>query len=145
MKTPREIILDRHRAAEEKLNAISAQDLAAYAQTSTIKEPDSSTGRLAARFWHEAIWPWRRAWAGFAAVWLGIVALHFASGDSPSSTISEAARANPQVIVVLEQQKQLLAQLLGPVSAPKETRSQPAPRSESRHELFVAEAPTALA
>lgn len=149
MKTPREIILNRHQVAEEKLKSISAQDLAAHAQTSTTKKSDSSNqgafGGLVEKFWHEAIWPWRRAWGGFAAVWIVIVTLHFASSDAPASTTSEAVRPNAEVVTVLQQQRQLLAQLLGPVSSPTVTQPKPAPRSESRHEFFTAEAPSAMA
>ena len=149
MKTPREIILERHRAAEEKLKTISEQDLAAYAQTAAIKdsEPFVQGGLrgLAMRFWVESIRPWRRIWVGCAAVWLGIVMLHMASGESiPSATI-EAARPNPQVISVLLQQKQLLVQLLEPSSSPKATQPKSPPRSELRHELFIMAATQAMA
>jgi hypothetical protein len=48
MKTPRELILERHQSAEAKLKAIRAEDLAACARSAAVSSSDREPGRLAA-------------------------------------------------------------------------------------------------
>src|SRR5579884_1382057 len=120
MKTPREIILGRHRSAETKLGAIGPDKLAAIARESAHAGENFSTriGSVFDGFWRECILPWRRAWAGLAAVWIAIFALHLAARESLRPTGGElAATKNPQVLSALREQKQLLAQLLGPTAS----------------------------
>src|ERR1035438_7714486 len=77
MKTPRELILERHQSAEAKLKAIRAEDLAACtrsaAQPSRQRPPAVDFATAAVRFWQETFWPWRRAWIGMAAIWVFIL------------------------------------------------------------------------
>jgi len=73
MKTPRELILQRHQSAEPKLEAIRGEDLAACArataaQPSQQPEPFFNLRFLAMKFWQGSIRPWRRIWAGMAAI-----------------------------------------------------------------------------
>jgi hypothetical protein len=144
MKTPREIILERHRAAEEKLNAISAEELASVSRASAEVQTRSNITALfhdvIEGFWHQAIWPWRRVWAGLAAIWIGILALHLASGELPHSSRAEMAETrNPQVLSALREQNKLMVQLLDPPAAPApEPPNHSGPRSEQRRELFIA-------
>ena len=117
MKTPRELIIERHHAAEAKLKAIHAEDLAAYARsaagTNSRRRPAFSLAVFASSLWLEAVWPWRRAWIGVAAGWLVILTLHLATRDTPSTMAARPHRPNPEVMAVLQQQEQLLTQLLG--------------------------------
>lgn len=165
MKTPREIILERHRAAAAKLEAIRPEQLAAMAKSpqgfgvqqscTALTEspqnlkPDSFSRRATTflsslrafpiNFWHQSILPWRHVWAGMAAVWLGILTLNLVAGGSPRSASAQTARANPQVMAALHEQKDLLTQLLGPVVESSASHPKiPGPRSEQRHELFIA-------
>ncbi len=83
--------------------------------------------------WRELFWPSPRAWAGLAAVWAGILVLHTASGDSPSTRAgqSQPAQPSPQLLMVLEQQWQLRAELMDIPGAEASPRAEPArPRSE---------------
>lgn len=121
MKTPRTVILERHQSAEAKLSAIRAEDLAAY----TLKARENGPPRrafdlatTAARFWQETFWPWRRAWLGMAAIWLVILGVSLASGESPRLVSKPPPRPDPGVEAVLRGQKQLLVQLLGPGASP---------------------------
>jgi hypothetical protein len=143
MKTPREILLERHQRAKTKLDGIDPEKLAALARESTnVREKIAFSARIQSAFegfWTECVLPWRRAWAGIAAVWIAIFALHLAARGSSSSTGNEmAATKNPQVLSALREQKQMLAQLLGPVatSTPAPTKNS-GPRSEQRRELFI--------
>lgn len=143
MKTPREIILERHRNAETKLDRIAPNKLAAIARESTnakVTEGFSAHVRFVFEgFWTECVLPWRRVWAGMAAVWVAIFALHIATRGTSGSTGGEmAATKNPLVLSALREQKQMLAQLLGPSETstavpPKNS----GPRSEQRRELVI--------
>ena len=143
MKTLREIILERHRDAEAKLDAIGPDKLAALArESSNVKEPESFSTRVRSvfdRFWTDCVLPWRHAWTGIAAVWMAIFVLHIATRESSRSAGNEiAATKNPQVLSALREQKQMLAQLLGPsetsTAAPQKNSG---PRSEQRRELVI--------
>lgn len=117
MKTPRELILERHQSAEAKLKSIRAEDLAAYArltaETKGGHPSPLSLAVIAQHFWQETLWPWRRVWAGVAASWLVILGLGLATGDTPGTAAIKPARPDPEVLAVLRQQEQLLTQLLG--------------------------------
>lgn len=127
MKTPREVILERHRAAEAKLKAIRAEDLAAEARGQ--RPPSLSLAEIAQNFWLETIWPWRRVWAGVGAAWVVILGMSLASSDSPQP-VAQPSRLSPEVRAVLQQQEQLLTQLLGVEAPPPPPRtSKPGPRS----------------
>jgi hypothetical protein len=154
MKTPREIILGRHQSAEAKLKDIRAEDLAACVRS------DRAPSRLAAcrntpgcygnqssreplrpwldlwnaavSFWQEALWPWRRAWLGMAATWVFILAFSLAAGEAPRAASAKPPRPDPEALAVLQEQKELLAQLLGPGGPPQVSRLRtPGPRSEA--------------
>ncbi len=143
MKTPREIILEKHRAAEAKLKAISAENLAAFArkpqQQAERERHNSFPGSsLIGRFWAEAVLPWRRAWLGMAAVWLGIVALNLSTSEHPAREMAGESKPDPQVRMALLEQRRMLAQLLEPIAPPP--RSPPVtsgPRSDLRLEEVV--------
>ena len=128
MKTPRELILERHQAAEAKLEAIRAADLAAEARGQ--RQPSLSLAAIARKFWLEALWPWRRVWIGLAASWLFILGLNLATGDIPRTASAKPPRPGPEVLAVLQQQEQLLTQLLGRGTQPHASRPRaPGPRS----------------
>jgi hypothetical protein len=134
MKTPRELILERHQSAEARLKTIRADDLAAYArsaaQASPGRPPAFDFRAVAVRFWREALWPWRRAWIGIAAIWVFILAFSLATGETPRTASTKPLRNDPQVLAALQEQKQLLTQLLGSGAPPLAMRLRtPGPRS----------------
>lgn len=140
MKTPREVILQRHQSAETKLAALRPEQLAALAKPADDADRVPGFGSMLKTFWRESIWPWRRVWAGLGAVWLAIVGVNF-STNSPASTarIEMTKKSEAQVQTVLLEQRKLLAQLLGPVAPADAVPSkQPGPRSEQRREIFIA-------
>src|SRR5260370_21831767 len=100
MKTPRELILQRHQSAEPKLNAIRGEVLAACArataaQPSQQPEPLFSLTFVAMKFWQESIRPWRRIWAGMAAIWLVLTAFNLATHDTPNKAQPQTSLADP--------------------------------------------------
>ena len=86
------------------------------------------------------LWPYPRAWACLAAVWILIFAVDFSIRDTSQAVAGKFSRPSPEVIVELRQQQRLLAELMGP----RETRNAdstkpfvPQPRSEQRFEILT--------
>ena len=141
MKTPRELILERHQSAEAKLKAIRAEDLAACtrsaAQASRQRPPAFDFSTAVVRFWQETFWPWRRAWIGMAAIWIFILGVDLATGEVPRTASTKPPRPDPQVLAVLQEQKQLLTELLGPGAPPLVSHLRtPGPRSAAEPPLW---------
>ncbi len=135
MKTPREVILERHQSAQTKLKVIRGEDLAACARSAAAgasvgPQATLRLGDIAGQIWQEMFWPWRRIWAGVAATWLVILGLILAGGDMPRAASARPLRPNPEALAVLRQQELLLSQLLGREAPPRVTRPRtPSPRS----------------
>ncbi len=98
MKTPREILLARHRAAEPKLDAIRRKVVAANQTTAELSEQiiagfrrsQTVVIKICWLLWRELILPSRRIWTGLAAVWLLIFAVNFSERDAVSSVTGKA-------------------------------------------------------
>jgi hypothetical protein len=90
----------------------------------------------------ELLWPCPQAWAGLAAVWAAIIALNFATRE-PARAL-EARNLSPpsaEVRLVLKQQHQLLAELIGANENAEADRPKPAVpqrRSEWHEEMLTA-------
>jgi hypothetical protein len=129
MKTPREILLARHQAAEPKLDAVRQRTIAGIE-----REP------------HERSVPWfqsireffrvpRVAWGGLAAAWLVIITLNHASRETNSTRTapSQEAKRSPETLLALREQKRFFAELVGVASEKLDAeapRFVPRPRSE---------------
>ena len=90
MKTLREVLLEKHQAAEPKLDAIREQVIAGLARPEApIRskrmarwQPDASAFQSG---WRQLLWSLRWHLAGLSAVWLVVVALnidHYACSDT---------------------------------------------------------------
>jgi len=146
MKTPREIILERHQSAEDRLRQINPQDLAAYALStapgtdrSCREGPSSLLHRLLAEmtsfltiavksFWQQSLWPWRKAWMSLAATWLVLLALSMDSQPGLKAMAPPSGPPNPEILQARQNQLMLLGQLLD-VEIPSQPKK-PSPRSE---------------
>jgi hypothetical protein len=144
MKTPRELLLEKHRPAEAKLAALRGEDLAALARLSSTAPPrpvrlGSRLSGAAANFWRDAIQPWSRVWAGVAAVWVAILTVNLVSADRPAPNRHASAKPDAQAQMVLAEQKQLLAQLLESTAPPPTARPRSTgPRSDLRRDRVPA-------
>ncbi len=143
MKTPREILLERHRNAETKLDAIRKEALAEFAATPATESAERFSISCAARgLWSELIQPYRRIWAGLAAVWVVILALNLAAGggdSGPKMAQTKMTPPTPEVAEALREQKQLMAELLGqntPLPAEPQPKI-PGRRGELRREETI--------
>ena len=86
------------------------------------------------------LWPYPRAWAALAAVWLLALGLHLANREpSWQSLVHQATRPSPQMREMLLQQELMLAELIGPREQPQRPKSAVTqPRSQRRDEFLNA-------
>ena len=130
MKTPRDILLERHQAAKSKLDVIRSEVVAQCREEQRVAKPGLMF--LPLLLWRELIFPSRRTWAGIAAAWVLILVVNFSLRDpaQPGSVIKATA---PAMMSFQEQQK-LLNELLADRSVPMDTDRpktfSPRPRSE---------------
>lgn len=147
MKTPREILLNRHQAAQTKLDRIRQNVVAEVTRQETSAEDGPSPRELpllaaaALKLWRELILPCPRAWAGLAAVWLVIFAINLSLRDKSETVAQKTPPPSPELIMALRQQERLLAELIGPRETPAAERPDPflpRPRSERRDQMLMA-------
>ncbi|HTY88289.1 MAG TPA: hypothetical protein VMB80_12550 [Candidatus Acidoferrum sp.] len=144
MKTPREILLDRHRAAEPKLEAIRREVVAAefhgpgrvssVSPSESLKTPETGKMPVLLLIWREVIWPCRRIWTGLAAVWLLILAVNLSMRDPVSNITGKPVRSGAVMISWQTQQRwmsELLTERPMPPEADRPRNVVPGPRTES--------------
>ncbi len=137
-KTPREILFERHRDAEGRLDAIRERVLiqeltAAGAGTEhSSRDVAQILARLPVRIWNELFWPCRRIWAGLAAAWLVIAAINFQSLEGSASAQGGSSGASPVFWTFLVEQNRLLAEPGDVAPAPPQPPAPPGPRSDRR-------------
>ncbi len=140
MKTPREILLQRHQAADAKLNQIRRAVIAQMAKPS-VTRAEWLPLRALLTLWRELIWPCRQTWAGLAAVWVVLLTLQLASRDPTAVVTRKTPPPSPEMLMVLRQQKLLLAELVERPESRAADRPKvvpPRPRSERREEMWIA-------
>jgi hypothetical protein len=137
MKTPRELLFEQHRTAESKLDAVRQKALNIVAddkQPCRQKTKVFNPAAIPLWIWRELIPAYPRIWAGLAAAWVVIFALAFASRDTSPTIAKASPPPSPEMLVALQNQKRLLAEMLmdnakaGDTDRPKPTR--PSPHSE---------------
>lgn len=139
MKTPREILLNRHQAVGPKLDAIRREVVNVGADVNRrkrlVRELTFATALANAirLLYLELVWPCRRTWAGLAAVWILIFTVNFSLRD-PSPAIARKSPPASEMIIVWRQQQQLMAELNGLPSpagdADRQKSFSPKPRTE---------------
>lgn len=135
MKTPREVLLNRHRAAEPQLNSTCRTVVEELAKKKTKQQNLLLVSLLwyPRIFWRELIWPARRIWAGFAATWLVVVAANLADWHSSPVTQAKTKLPPSQVLTAWRQQQKFLTELVGQTDwgdAEKPKATTPRPRTE---------------
>jgi hypothetical protein len=124
MKTPREILLDRHRAAGPRLDAVRRavvaelhrRDMAAASRRASLA---SWFLRGSTTFWRELILPSRRLWAGLAAIWILLFIINISQRDPASSVTGQPVRS-PAVMMSWQDQQRWMNELLADRSTPVE-------------------------
>jgi hypothetical protein len=134
MKTPRELLLERHRQANPQLDAL--RDRAVADMKVSRREGQSRFVRLAESC-REFLRIPRIAWAGIGAAWTVIIALNIASSEKPATPLVAAAtgspKRSPEILQALREQKRLFAEMVGAAGEfmdAETPRFIPRPRSE---------------
>jgi len=136
MKTPREILFQRHQTAESKLDTVRCEVLSAEFVRGGRRVAD--TASLPSLLWRELVWPCRRIWTGLAAAWIFILAVNFSIEDK--SEIVAQKSSTPEMIMTWQQQERVLAELIGPNEARAAVSPKPfspRPSSERFFETLV--------
>jgi hypothetical protein len=144
MKTPREILLTRLRAAEPKLDAIRQAAVAAVCdrRTSSASVATQSWAanfvvwflRCLATLWRELVLPSRRLWTGLAAVWVLLVVINVSQRDPVSSVTGQPVHAPPVMMSWQVQQRwmnEILADRLPAPEAERPRNAAPRPRTQT--------------
>ena len=135
MKTPREILLARHRAAETKLDQIRQSVVAEMTRrersSDELASPRESPLLAAAalKLWRELVLPSRGIWAGLAAVWLVILGYNLGSSKDSGAVAGGTAAPVQELRTVLKQYNQRMAEFallpVGEGAAPSKQNPQP--------------------
>jgi len=133
MKTPREILLQRHRDAQSKLDAIRR---AAIAEAHT--EPARTTVT-----WRDILRSLRWHLAGMSAVWLLFLILRADTGPASQLAAANAPAKipSPQVMLAsMREHRRVLAEMTDshPPDGERHELILPKPRSERREEFSIA-------
>ncbi|MGA2246802.1 MAG: hypothetical protein ABSH48_17560 [Verrucomicrobiota bacterium] len=141
MKTPREILLNRRRAVEPRLDAIRQAAIASV----TARRPGAAqahapkpnwAGALASFClapWRELVLPSQRVWTGLAAVWAVLILINVSQRDTAGGVNTRHASA-PSVMASWQVQQHWMNELLADRSTPPDIdrprNSAPRPHSE---------------
>jgi hypothetical protein len=143
MKTPREILLARHKAVESKLDDIRQNVIGKLNNQETKEQSFFATFvslflGCSKNFWNELILPSRRIWAGLAAIWFLLLAINFSMRDHTPVTMAKSTA--PEMAQSFKQQEQLLTELIGPdesiIAEPQKTYK-PRPSSQRSLEILI--------
>ena len=118
-----EILLAAHRAIERDAERLDRSLAPSNRELSGL-------GRL----FTSLLWPSPKAWGALAAVWLVIAGINLSLRE-PGKAIARAdAKPSPEAMAQLEQQRRLLAELMGRPPLEAEWKFSPRPHSERRDE-----------
>ena len=144
MKTPREILIQRHEPTERKLDEIRRAVVWEGRRVAVSETRVADTATLPGLSWREFFISLRWHLAGLGAVWLVIVLLSLNIGQSTNlvSTVPAAKIPPPQIILAsLRENRRELLEMMQPVEA-RDARSQKLfpmqPRSERPDETITA-------
>jgi hypothetical protein len=153
MKTPREILMARHRPAEARLDAIRKSVVAAVhllrvsaggapSKPVPFDSPSSILHPLWLRLcgaltapWRELILPSRRFWTALSAVWILLLIVNVSQRDAVSSVTGKAVHA-PAVMMNWQVQQRWMNELMADRAVPppevdRPRITAPRPRTES--------------
>jgi hypothetical protein len=144
MKTPKELLLSRHRDSEPTLDAIREEVLRELASqrgkpASATAQPSGASWLMAA--WQELFVSCRRYWMGLGTAWCGILLVGLLGAGETLTRGGMSDGSSPATMEAVQEQFQLRAELLtgdlepDPRGAPAEPA--PRPRSSLQSQLIV--------
>jgi len=139
MKTPREILLEQHRAATPKLDAIRHECVGQASSLSQNKMSETGKMPVLLLIWRELIFPSRGIWASLAAIWIFIFVANVSQRDRSQMTMAKPS-SSPEMVLSFRQQEKMLAELIGsgePHVAEQPKTFSPRPSSRRQFEIFT--------
>ncbi len=136
MKTPREILLERHKNVAPKLDAIRCECVGQASSLSRNKMSETGKMPVLLLVWRELIFPSRRIWTSLAAIWIFIFIVNFSMRDRSEVALAKIAAPSSQMILA---QERLLAELTETeprIAEPAKTFS-PRPSSERKIQIVT--------
>jgi hypothetical protein len=145
MKTPRDLLLARHQAANPKLDALR------HAVVADLNRQGAKTRRPAPRFaaacrgwlqqvWLELVWPCRRTWAGLAVVWVLLLLINVSQHDRSPVVMARSSPPAAMMLTFRDQQKMLNDLFADHAPGPDVDRPRiflPKPRTETLEQATV--------
>lgn len=141
MKTPREVLLGQHHAAEPKLDAIRENVVAGLAPAAPVRAtrmPAAAPRRASAiqAGWRQLLWSLRWHLAGLSAAWLVVMALSMDTTPAPTHGMARQDAPSPrQLLAALRENQRQLLELIGAPAAepaPAPQKPMPSPRSQAQ-------------
>ena len=124
MKTPREILLERHGNVQPKLDGIRRAVVNDLNQDAKAQSWAAGLVALCLGFpnklWNELILPSRRVWTGLAVVWALILVVNVSLRDNVSSVTGQPVHSSP-VMMSWQTQQRLMNEVLADRMAPPDT------------------------
>lgn len=145
MKTPRQILCEQHAPADVELERIQAQVLAMeFRRESKAVEAAANLNAIRLLFspavWVEVFRPARQIWAGFALVWVAIVAVNLSMEPLNIRGAKLNSTPSSDLVVTYREQQRLLAELTEPALKSITERPRPSvlkPQSRRKTEIFI--------
>ncbi len=134
MKTPRQLLMERHRPIEPRLSAVRQQvlsNLAGAEAKITETEMPATTGLFAG--WFEVLRPFHFNVAGLGFTCLLIVTFKLATPEMSNSVVAKSTASSPDMLAALQEKRRLYAELSEefPASSTQPPKAMaPKPRSE---------------
>jgi hypothetical protein len=144
MKTPREILFQKHQAVESKLDAIRKTVVEEGQRVAVSKTRVADTATLPVLSWREFLISLRWHVGGMGAAWLVIVLLNLNMSHSTNlaSTLPVAKIPAPQIILAsLRENRRELLEMIQPAESHEARPAKlfpPQPRSERPDETLTA-------
>lgn len=140
MKTPRELLLDRHRnsgLALDRLRQTVMRGLREEDDCVPEEQPVANVGFLG-MFWQELFVACRRYWMGLGAVWCAIVLFAVAGNDDRTTPGFATVLRSEPIIQAIRDQQQLRDELLGVRFTQQVRIEEPDPVTRPRSEATMA-------
>jgi len=141
MKTPREILLERHRVAESKLDVIRHSAVAAVCDRRSADSPAVTDRRYN---WRELLFSLRWHFAALSAAWFVIACLSLTAGHSPGSEAKVPTQRIPSAQIIMASLRENRRQLLELIQPPEardagpQRLMLPQPQSQRSPEILTA-------
>src|SRR2546422_5885743 len=110
MKTPRELLFERHRAAEPKLDPLRQKTVSRLAKAPAVNSRPSAPRSS----WRDMLLSLRWHLAGLSAAWLVVLVLNIDHSQAPSSVLAKQNIPSPQqLLTALRENRRQVLELTG--------------------------------